>query len=504
MLRFLGFFLMVTMVFSGCSYTVTDSWKDERLNTRRVLQVDTQYEVTGATLVDHTLSLSVGRTCQERQEVSVEQVIVEKREYDTTWAWLGAAGVFLTGVSAAGAMYSTAEFDCPAFPEPGDPECPSDEDLESTYAVVYGTLGLTALISVVALYYMASDGQEERTLSSRNEERQVEQPCRESWPRGSATLMAPSASQQFSGFVAGDGQVDIDVKDARAEVWSGEALQLQFEGARDWIPVHLSSAVLTAGREISGDTLIHLTLSLDDSKSNANGVLDAGEETSLRYEVSNSGASTARELSLAVAGEADGVDIESPIKLNAVAPGEVVTGTLDITASATIATQTLELEGTLFSGSEAIASDRSRVDMVAENDTDRIYIRVDGATKYQGLLEAGTTRVQSVLTGTRRYQFVSDSETKERIEEIVEKGGGNIEERQKSAVEAARQENISKVIQLSVQPIMGSQVQLVLTVHNTVSGDRVFLKDAPADTEDAFQALQVFDELAQAFLDWDN
>src|SRR5690606_39356168 len=100
--------------------------------------------------------------------------------------------------------------------------------------------------------------------------------------------------------------------------------------------------------------------------------------------------------------------------------------------------------------------------------------------------------------------FVSDDNTRNRINEIVEKGGGSVEERRGRAIEAARQENISSIFQLSVTPISGTQVQLVLSVYDTVSGDRVFLKDAPADTADAFQALAVFDELANAYLDWER
>ncbi|OIP41823.1 MAG: hypothetical protein AUK47_05570 [Deltaproteobacteria bacterium CG2_30_63_29] len=136
---------------------------------------------------------------------------------------------------------------------------------------------------------------------------------------------------------------------------------------------------------------------------------------------------------------------------------------------------------------------------------DRAYVRYDSTTKdYQNLLEAGATRMQSTLTSTRRYQFVSDDTTRTRIEELVEKGGGSPEDRRKKAVEAARQENISWVFNLSIKPVYESQVLLVLTVHDTVSGDQVFTKDAQADLTDAFKALDGFDGLGMAYLEWVN
>ena len=483
MVKFLWVLTVLGSLLGGCTYTVTDSWQDERVNKLRVLSVDTSYQLAGAALADNTLTLSLERRCVEQQQVAVEQVAIENREYDTGVAW-STVGTLVAGGAILAVMMGEGD--------------------ESLVYLGAGMAGAGILSGIVLMFYEFSDGQDERVLSSRREERQVEQSCQQRWPSGAVTLMAPSAGEQFAGYWGNDGQVDVDVSQASAAVWNGEALQLQIEGSKDWIPIALDAAVLTAGRELSGDTLIRLTVTLDDSAGNANGTIEAGEAAALSYSIVNDGSSTARELSLAVSSETRGLDIESPVKLNSVGPNQVLTGSFDITAAEDIATETAVLESTLFSGTTPIATDRARISLIAANDSDRIYIRAEGPEEYAGLLEAGATRVQSVLTETRRYQFVSDSETKARIEKIVEKGGGNIEERQKSAVEAARQENISKVIQLSVTPIMDSQVQLVLTVHNTVSGDRIYIKDAPADTADVFKALQVFDELAQAFLKWER
>jgi len=137
-------------------------------------------------------------------------------------------------------------------------------------------------------------------------------------------------------------------------------------------------------------------------------------------------------------------------------------------------------------------------------DAERIYVWFEDDETYGGLLEAGATRIQATLTDTRRYQIVADETTRARIQTFVEESGGNPDSRRQHALEAARKENIRKVVQLDVTPIMDEQVQVVLAVYNTASGDRIFMRDAPADVGDAVDALSVFETLASAYLSWEK
>ena len=132
----------------------------------------------------------------------------------------------------------------------------------------------------------------------------------------------------------------------------------------------------------------------------------------------------------------------------------------------------------------------------------RAYIWHDDNRQHQALLATGSVRIQNVLTETGHYVFVSDASTQNRIDNIVESAGGSLEQRLRSAIEAANNENIGQVFQLSINSLAGDFIQIVLSVYETGSSDRIFMRDAAVDSSEALQVLEAFDQLGRDYTAW--
>jgi hypothetical protein len=111
-------------------------------------------------------------------------------------------------------------------------------------------------------------------------------------------------------------------------------------------------------------------------------------------------------------------------------------------------------------------------------------------------------RVESVLTASGRYTFVSDTNTRSRIQEVVNVGGGSTDDRLRRAVDAANGESVARVFQLSANSLSGDELQLVLAAYETGAGDRVFQRDLTVRAEQASSVVEGFENLTQAYVDW--
>jgi hypothetical protein len=248
-----------------------------------------------------------------------------------------------------------------------------------------------------------------------------------------------------------------------------------------------------------------LDLTFDDRDGDGDGVLDGGEIAQVFYEVSNHSDMAVAGMVLELRAEpAQGIDLDGPVQVGDLAPGESQRGALGLLAQPDLEGSTLVLEGRLTTSDGQSTRDRLQLAVESHGGPERAYVWFDADDGHGGLMATGSVRIQTVLTGTGRYAFVADTATRERIQTIVETGGGSVEDRLRSAIEAANQENIRKVFQLSVNPVAGDHVQLVLAVYTTGSSDRIFLRDAAVDSSDALQVLEAFDQLAQAFVEWDE
>jgi hypothetical protein len=465
---------------------------------REQLGVMESYEVGGATLSKDELSLSVTRRCEERTRVEIQTVQVETRSYDTELAWIGVASVAGAGLTGAIVLASEAEDEC-FFDNTGSCEA----DYDDAYMVAGITAGVTGVAALITVLY-EGESESSSVIRSDWQEETVAASCGSSMATGVASIIAPGL--ELTGELRADGKAVFSVEQAPSALWTSDELQLQLPRSESWTPFRLPESVQATGLQRGGQSQLSLELSFDDRRGNQDGVLDAGESGRIHYVLSNHGNTSGQDLQLELSlMDANGVSLLLPKQgVAAVAAGDRVEGNFDVEAALTVDSHSFVVEASLHSAGKVVAVQRLRMSARKAGESERVFVMFSPNDKEQGLLEAGSKRVQSVLTSSRRYKIVSDADTQTRIHQIVDEGGGSIEQRRALVLEAARQENISKVIILEVLPIRGSAAQLSLAVHSTLSGDRIYLKDAAADLDDVMGALSVFDELATAFLAWDG
>lgn len=510
--------LALNMLSTGCSHYAINSREEVQSRNPMLLERTERYETKNVSLNGSTLVVLLDRTCEEHYRVDEQRLRIEEVRYDTFDAWvatmsISAVGLLLAapGLGIAGMIQeddANSSFCGDPFFEPN---CDPQEELRKAESLQDAAIGVAVgsaalgLVSAAILLIVDNSTYENEVVLEQTSGETVEQiACSGRFPSGGASLHASAIGERFEGEVADNGRVEIDLTSAPAGFWTTVgALQIELPGKKEWVPLELPNDVKTAGLERFGEVTLALTLTFDDARGNSSGRLDAGETAALAYAITNNGQSTAKDVQLELAiSEVRGLTVDSPVQIGSIAPGEMVQGSTALIADAEVQTGLAVIDGTVRDSDGASLPTRLRLDVDAFKEAERVFVINESSKKYKDLLAAGTTRLQSVLTETRRYAFVTDDETRKRITSMTDKGGGSPEDRRKRAIQAARQENISKVFQYSIVPLVGTQVQLVLTVYDTASGDQIFLKDAPADVEDAYKALEAFETLARAYLDW--
>lgn len=509
--------LPFTTIF-GCGYSVISSRTEVQDRNPTILAAQEEYRVDGMSLAGDELSLALGRDCFTTQEVNRDTLLVETREREMTGAWIALGAVAAVGLSVGLILHQMGAGDIMMNEDPlcmdWEDNCEENaaqavqdgEDLQSmggTVALV--TLGLAAA-GVATVLIMDGQQYEEETLLDRQLIRLDRDPtrCPEMWPIGRGSLLASTIGQEFDAVGDGAGRVTVDVSTAPVTFWNtGATHQLDLPGLTEWIPLSITTDIANVAMGRLGTDELVLALNFDDHEGDADGALDSGEIAHLLYEITNHSETTATDLRLDVSnGGIAGLDVEGPVDLGDLEPSQTVRGQLEVTASGSVDVSASVFEGSVTTTSGPAARDRIRVDIEVATGPARSYVWYDTDSEHADLLETGSIRLQTVLTRTGDYVFVSDTTTRERIERIVEEGGGSVEERLRNAVEAANQENIRKVYQLSINPIAGNHVQLVLAVYATGSTDRVFLSNFAVDLTQAMELLEGFDELGQAYLEW--
>ncbi len=481
-----------------CSYSLTEQHATTVIRNPRIVDEQVTFQAHQVTFVQGALSVVLDRTCQRVREHDVVHLERANRVYDTEMGWIGVASVALTGFGAAGTMAAMND-DC--FFD--DQDCQRDDTAAWTVAGV--TLGVSLIASAILLHYTVGEHVVE-TVKSQVTERVVEDGvCPTQWPHGDADLVTPNGAR-YPGQAFAEGRVDFPIAQAAADLWSpGAVLQLRLPGVRDWVPLELPDTVRRAIAEHSGQATLALDIGFDDARGNNDGTLDANENAEINFTLTNQGQSTARDIMLHLSLDDDAsVDLETPLRIASLAPGESVQGRAAIAARADLPSGTLALDADVHIGGVPAQNKRLRLAVRQAPQAERAFVVVEPNPSLQTTLEAGATRVQSVLTATRRYRFVAEQETRQRIQSLVDDGGGSLDERRRRAIDAAREENIGKVFVLSGQTLKNKDVHFVLSVHNTLNGDRIFMHDHLVTLDRWEDALSAFDALAARFAAWEN
>ncbi|MBN1945914.1 MAG: hypothetical protein JW797_09565 [Bradymonadales bacterium] len=516
--RLISLFVVALLPFTlcqACMYNVISTRTEPRMSDVHVVDTQIDYRVASQSLIGDSLVINLSRSCLETREGMQETVLVETRQYNYTGAWVTMAGVAGASLTVALVLYLIGQDEidmAEPFFEDEQWDEQKREDGERMQATA-GWVALTTLVglavgTVVLLTMGGDDIRESETLVSRNPVREgpVQSSCTALWPSGMGTLFAPAIGRQFEAFANGTERIEIDLAVAPVQIWeSADSLMLELPGVSQWIPFELDRSVRTVGITRYSQAQHVLNLTFDDTGGDNDGQLDPGEIAAVVYEVINNSEGPLTNLSLDLdAGEVSGVRLESPVYLGDLAAGQVARGRVDLITSSDLRQMSAMIEGRLHSGSGIAQCSRLNIPIQAQTGPQRAHIWYDEGSRYRDLLATGAVRIQTVLTETGQHAFVADPATRERINAMVAMGGGSPEDRLRSALQAANQENIRKVFQLSVNPVAGNHIQIVLSVYETASSDRVFLRDAAVDSTDALQVLDAFDGLGRAYLSWSS
>lgn len=333
---------------------------------------------------------------------------------------------------------------------------------------------------------------------------QVSSICTQSWPAGYSRLVTTNG--EYVGHANGGGRVDINVSAAPSSFWTAiEPSHLEVPGVWYTLDVTLTDVVRQTAltRVEQGQPELELSMAFTDQSGNGDGRLDPGESSALTYNVVNIGEAAADGVLLTVGfGETPGVVVDAPIDLGAVEPGEALIGEVIVQTDLRLAATTLIFEGGLESASGHTAFDRVVVSVAIDSTPDRAYVWYDSDSDHADLIRAGAVRVETVLTETADHVFVSDRETQERIQQVVDLGGGSAEERLRLAVDAAGGEAVERVFQLGINDMPGAEVQLIFAVHQTGTADRVYQTDNTIEIVSSSDVVDGFESLARTYVAW--
>jgi hypothetical protein len=505
----------------GCAYTVIGSRTQVVQRNPRVLESDVQYGVRDLSLAGNSLVLQLQRTCREVREVDEETLLVETREHNTAPLWLVTATTAGLGLTVAMSLYFVGQGEIDFNTDPicfeDDVDCEQEaadavqrgKDLQGAAGTVaISTLVVSAVLVGIIIYMEASGEYESEQVLDRNVVRQEVDlvDCGYAWPSGRGVLLATAIGEELPAHASGQGRVEVDVSQAPVHFWSTDGpLQLELPGMTEWLTINLPDSIRQAGLERFGEEQVLIALGFDDSAGDDDARLDAGERAVLLFEVENRGQSTARAVRVeVVVSGVEGIELGDAVEIGDLAPGEVKRGQVDLLVATELENGTADFEAQVASASAQGGRDRLRVMVESAQGPERVFVWYNEDNRHAQLLAAGSARLQTVLTETGRFAFVVDQDTRRRIDRIVELGGGSADERLQRAIEAANQENIRRVFELTATPVVGEHVQFVLSVHDTRSGDRVFTRDTACDASDGLAVLDVFDQLARDFLEWDT
>lgn len=475
---------MLFIHISACS-TIVETRTEIRYENDRILTSEVTYQVECHSLTESSLVISLSRDCRGLREVDHNTFIVETSQYDTTWYWVGSAVVGVGGIM--GLVLSDGE----------------DGIIVSTGLMTFSAMISTGVLTILEFLDPVI---EESLVESRTERvSDASIPCSEPWPSGVGTLFSSSVAEEYPAHADGSGRVEVDLSNAPRLFWeTEEPVHLDLVSLPHWVTFELTPEVRRVGLRRSSGSPVELVVSFEEVVGNGDGMIALNEVGELQYEITNYGDTTIDHAMLELSVLPDNqLDLVDAIHLASIPRGDRVGGEIQFRTNEDVEARTFTVEVSLNAFGAEVREHINVYVSVPEQPI-RAYTWVASGTTPDPTSESGVIRLETALTEGGRYVFVSDFSTREHLDQIVELGGGSLEERLTDAVVAANQDNIELVFRVEVRPIDETSTQVILTCYDTTSGDRVFQRDVTIGEPQPRFVLAAIEQLARAYLTWEQ
>lgn len=475
---------MLFIHMSACS-AIVRTQTDTRYENDRVLDSEVTYQVERHSLTESSLVMSLSRDCRGSREVDSNTYLVERTVYDTTWYWVGTALVGTGGI--VGLVVNEGE----------DGVVITSALMTFSAMIASGVLTILEFVDPII---------EETLVESRTDRtNDAAIPCTEPWPSGVGTLFSSSVAQEYPAHADGTGRIEVDLSDAPRLFWeTTEPVHLDLYTLPHWVTFELDPEVRRVGLGRSSGAPVELVVSFDEVVGNEDGFIAPGEIGQLQYEITNYADTSIENAMLELSVLPDNpFDLVDAIHLASIPSGDRIVGEIEFRTLAMNELSAFSVEASLnVFGTEV--RDQVAVYVSVPEQPIRAYTWGVSETGSDPTSASGMVRLETILTESGRYAFVSDTSTREHLDQIVDLGGGSLEERLTDAVVAANQENIAVVFRVEVLVLDEASTQVILRCYDTTNGDRVFQRDITIGQHQPRFVLAAIEQLARGYLEWEQ